>query len=121
MSADTDYATVSFALFAAALLGGCTQSVPPVHIASADQACDRTMAGLVATRSYRADQMVGCDLSETDENPELYILRVNGVCHDPQGCGSVLMGWYSVVVSNGAVYDWDVGEWQRGTRIDRQQ
>ena len=121
MPTTTGYAKINLALFAAAMFGGCAQSVAPLPIASADQACERTMAVLVANRSYPADQMVGCDGGTTDENAGHYVLRVNGVCNDPQGCGSVLMGWYAVEASTGVVYDWDVAELEIGKRIDRQE
>jgi hypothetical protein len=116
---DTAYVKLNLALFAAVLLGGCAQSDGALPISSADQACERVMTALVASRGYPADQMVGCDGVESDENSGLYILRLNGACHDSQGCGSVLMGWFAVEASNGAVHVWNVAEWQHGPRIDR--
>lgn len=77
------------------------------------------MSVLAANKTYRAKQMAGCDGGASDEFPGFYILRVNGICRDPQGCGSVLMGWYAVEAATGAVYDMDVGEWRIGQRIDR--
>jgi hypothetical protein len=76
------------------------------------------MSVLAANKTYRADQLAGCDGGRDENNPGYYVLRVNGVCRDPQGCGSVLMGWYAVGAATGAVYEWEVAEWQLGPRID---
>jgi hypothetical protein len=74
---------------------------------------------LAQNNTYRAEQMTGCDGGTDENNPGYYVLRVNGFCRDPQGCGSVLLGWYAVEAATGAVHDMDVGEWQIGQRIDR--
>jgi hypothetical protein len=102
------------------LLGGCAHAKAPQAVASDDQACERVMSVLVANTTYRAEQLAGCDGGRDENNPGYYVLRVNGVCRDPQGCGSVLMGWYAVEATTGAVHDWDVAEWQLGPRIDGQ-
>ena len=118
---ETAYAKINFALFAVAMLGGCTQTAVSSPITSDDEACARTMAVLAANGTYKSERMAGCWGGKTNESSRLYVLRVNGVCRDPQGCGSVLMGWYAVDAATGAVYDWDVNEEQPVHRIDRKQ
>ncbi|QUL38585.1 hypothetical protein [Erythrobacter sp. JK5] len=118
---ETAYAEIGLAFIAAVLLAGCAPAEEAPSVASADEACERTIATLVAERDYPADQMTGCDGWKSEEPDGFYVLRVNGYCHDPKGCGSVLMGWYAVEASTGAVYDWDVGEMQIGQRIDQKR
>lgn len=118
---ESSCAKTTFAFFAVALLGGCTQAAVPLSMASDDQACMRTMAVLAANGTYQPEQMAGCEGGKADESSRFNVLRVNGLCRDPQGCGSVLMGWYAVDSSTGAVYEWDVTEQKPGQRIDRKQ
>ncbi len=113
-------ARITQALVAVAFLAGCVPIAQPVTAASDDDACQRTIAALVASKRFAAEELVDCEGGASDERPGYYVLRVNGVCRDPQGCGSVLMGWYAVEAATGAVYDWDVNEWQLGQRIDGQ-
>jgi len=116
---ETAYAKINLALLAGCLLTGCAHAKAPLTVTSDDQACERLMSVLAANTTYRAEQMAGCDGGVSDEFPGYYVLRVNAYCRDPQGCGSVLLGWYAVEAASGAVHDWDVGEWRIGARIDR--
>jgi len=77
------------------------------------------MSVLAANKVYHAEQMANCGGRDSEDLPGFYVLRVNGFCRDPQGCGSVLLGWYAVEAATGAVHDWDAAEWQIGPRIDR--
>jgi len=113
------YAKTIVALVAATALWVCAPAKAHQPVVSDDQACERVMAVLAANTTYRAEQMAGCDGGVSDEFPGYYVLRVNAHCRDPQGCGSVLLGWYAVEAASGAVHDWDVGEWRIGARIDR--
>ncbi len=115
----TAYAKTNLALLAAAMFAGCASAEEPQTVTSDDQACDRVMFVLAQNNTYRAEQMASCDGGTDENNPGYYVLRVNGFCRDPQGCGSVLLGWYAVEAATGAVHDMDVGEWQIGQRIDR--
>ena len=116
----TAHAIIKLALLAAVTSAGCGHAEEPLPVTSDDQACERLMAVLVENNTYRAEQLAGCDGGRDDQNPNFYVLRVNGICGDTQGCGSVLMGWYAVEASTGAVHKWDVAEWQLGARIDGQ-
>lgn len=116
---ETAFAKINLALAAAIWLAACAPMEETTLVTSDDDACERVMAVLAANKTYRAEQMASCDGGKDDNNPGYYVLRVNGHCRDPQGCGSVLLGWYGVEASTGAVYDWDVGDWRRGPRIDR--
>ena len=115
----TFHTNIIVALLAVALSAGCAAMERPKPVTSDDQACERVMSTLATTKTYRAEQMAGCDGGKNDKNPGYYLLRVNAYCRDPQGCGSVLLGWYAVDEKTGAVHDLDVGEWQIGARIDR--
>ncbi|MBA4045619.1 MAG: hypothetical protein C0471_14540 [Erythrobacter sp.] len=115
----TFHANIVVALLAVALSAGCAAVERPKPVTSDDQACERVMSVLAANKTYRADQMAGCDGGKDDNKPGFYVLRVNAHCREPQGCGSVLLGWYAVETSTGAVYDMDVAEWTVGPRIDR--
>ncbi len=115
----TACAKIYLALTAVALACGCSAAQVTAPVVSDDQACERVMSILAANKSYRAEQMAGCDGGKDDTNPGYYLLRVNGYCRDPEGCGSVLLGWYAVDGATGAVHDMDVGEWQIGPRIDK--
>ncbi|WP_285709618.1 hypothetical protein [Erythrobacter oryzae] len=77
------------------------------------------MAVLAANKTYRAEQMASCDGGKDDNNPGYYVLRVNAYCREPQGCGSVLLGWYAVEEATGAVHEIVAADWQIGPRIDR--
>jgi hypothetical protein len=116
---ETAYAKINFALLVAASLVGCAPVDAPTAVSSDDQACERVMAVLAQNKTYRADQIASCDGGKDENNPGLYVLRVNAYCRDPQGCGSVLLGWYAVEASTGAVHDMNVADWQIGKRIDR--
>lgn len=114
-------AKINFALLAAASFVSCAPVAAPTAVSSEDQACARVMSVLAANKTYRAEQMASCDGGEDDNNPGYYFLRVNAYCREPQGCGSVLLGWYAVEASTGAVHDIDVAEWTVGPRIDREK
>ncbi|NBB25301.1 hypothetical protein GVM20_09210 [Porphyrobacter sp. SLTP] len=116
----TAQAIIKLALLATVTSAGYASAEEPLPMTSDDQACERVMSVLVANRTFHADQLAGCDGGRDDQNPGFYVLRVNGICGDPQGCGTVLMGWYAVEASTGAVHKWDVAEWQLGARIDGQ-
>lgn len=116
----TAYAKINLALVAAMSFGGCAAADVLDVVASDDQACERIMAVLAQNKTYRAEQMAGCDGGKDDNNPGYYLLRVNGYCRDPQGCGSVLLGWYAIDEKTGAVFEMDFAEWQIGQRIDGQ-
>jgi hypothetical protein len=116
---ETAYAKINLALLAAASLVGCAPVDAPTVVSSDDQACERVMSVLARDKTYRADQMASCDGGKYQNNAGFYVLRVNAYCRDLRGCGSVLLGWYAVEASTGAVHDMDVGEWQIGPRIDR--
>lgn len=116
----TAYIKISLALVAAMSFGGCAAADVLDVVASDDQACERVMAVLAQNNTYRADQLADCDGGRDENNPGYHLLRVNGYCRDPQGCGSVLLGWYAVEASTAAVHDWDVAEWQLGAKIDGQ-
>ncbi|QDH34743.1 hypothetical protein E2E27_10665 [Porphyrobacter sp. YT40] len=113
------YAKINLALAGAAVLASCAAAEAAGPVTSEDQACNRVMAVLAANKTYRAEQMASCDGGEDDNNPGYYVLRVNAYCRDPQGCGSVLLGWYAVEAATGAVHDMDAAEWSVGQRIDR--
>ncbi len=115
----TTYAKINLALLAAAMFAGCAHAKAPHPVTSDDQACERVMSVLVENNTYRADQMANCDGGADENNPGYYVLRVNGFCRDPQGCGSVLLGWYAVDERTGAVFEMDVAEWAVGPRIDK--
>ncbi len=114
---ETSYAKINLALLPAAFLAGCAPVDTPTPVASDDQACERVMAVLVANKTYRAEQLAGCDGGKDDDNPGYYVLRVNGYCRDSLGCGSVLLGWYAVEASTVAIHEWDVAKWRLGPRI----
>jgi len=118
---ETAYAKINLALLVAASLVGCAPVDAAKAVSSDDQACERVMSVLAANKTYRADRMAGCDGGKDDNKPGFYVLRVNAYCRDPQGCGSVLLGWYAVEASTGAVHDMDVAEWTVGPRIDREK
>ena len=116
---ETAYAKINLALFGAAGLVSCAPVAAATAVSSDDQACERVMSILAANKTYRPEQMASCDGGEDDNNPGYYVLRVNAYCRDPQGCGSVLLGWYAVEAATGAVHDMDAAEWSVGQRIDR--
>jgi hypothetical protein len=117
---ETAYAKINLALLVAALLVGCAPVDAPKAVLSGEKACERVMSVLAANKTYRAEQMAGCDGGKDDNKPGYYVLRVNGSCHEPEGCGSVLLGWYAVEEKTGAVHEIEVSEWQIGRRIDRE-
>lgn len=113
------FAKINIALGAALSLAACAPAEAPRLVASDDQACERVMSVLAGNTTCTADQMASCEGGKDENNPGFYVLRVNANCREPHGCGSVLLGWYAVDAATGAVHDWDVGEWQIGLRIDR--
>ncbi|WP_073974011.1 hypothetical protein [Erythrobacter donghaensis] len=121
MVTETAYAKINLALLVAASLVGCAPVDAPKAVSSDGEACERVMSVLAANKTYRADQMAGCDGGKDDNKPGFYVLRVNADCRDPQGCGSVLLGWYAVEGATGAVHEMDVAEWTVGPRIDREK
>ena len=116
---ETAYAKINLALLAVSLLAGCAHAKAPPNVTSEGQACERVKSVLAANKTYREEQMAGCDGGKDDNNPGYYVLRVNAYCREPQGCGSVLLGWYAVEAASGAVHEIDAADWQIGQRIDR--
>ncbi len=112
------YVNLVLAVLAATLSAICAAAERPKPVTSDDGACQRVIAVLAAYKIYRADQMASCDGGKDEEHPGFYILRINAHCREPQGCGSVLLGWYAINAKNGAVFEMDVAEWQIGSRID---
>jgi len=56
-----------------------------------------------------------CDILSPKDQPKGYfVIGLRGVCYDPDGCGSTLLGWYAVRRSDGSISEWDVGEDQLG-------
>jgi hypothetical protein len=118
---ETAYAKLNLALLAVTLCAGCAPAEELQSVTSDDQACERIMSVLAENRTYRAEQMASCERGTDENNPGFYVLRVNAHCREPQGCGSVLLGWYAVDEKTGAVHDIDAAEWTIGKRIDREK
>jgi hypothetical protein len=105
------HARITLALAAATWLAACSPVGEPTKVTSDEQACQRVMDVLVANQVYRAEQMASCEIGKDEVNPGFYFGRVNAYCRDPQGCGSVLLGWYAVEEKTGTVHEWDYEEW----------
>jgi hypothetical protein len=99
-----------------ASLAGCA-GTPPVALVSAEAACALATARVTAARGLPRGHVASCDPVRADDNPVgHHVLGLRAVCNQDL-CGSTLMGWFAVEKATGAVFEWDVAEWQPGPEV----
>lgn len=85
-------------------------------VRSDQEACTVATARITALRHQPVTHVAYCDASKDPELPGYYIVSLHAYCRE-ELCGSTLMGWFAVRQTDGAVFDFEVGEWQVGKPV----
>lgn len=96
---------------------GCTTAQP---VRSDQEACTITTARITELRHLPVTYVAYCDASKDPEVPGYYIVGLHAYCRE-ELCGSTLMGWFAVRQTDGAVFDFVVGEERVGKPVSETQ
>ena len=91
--------------------------LPPIATAadivrSENAACER----IKVRAAPFIDQTLGGSVSEwrcdfsSDPPQGYFVIALRGVCHDQDGCGSTLLGWYAIRRADGEAFEYDMAE-----------
>ena len=92
---------------------GCTTTEP---VRSEQAACAVASARITELRHLPATHVASCEGGLQEDVPGHYVVSLHGHCRE-EICGSTLMGWFAVRQRDGAVFDFDVGNWKVGRPV----
>ena len=87
---------------------GCAM---PEAVESDQSACAAAVARVAALRQLPVSHVASCEAGSRDDVPGYYVVSLRGHCREAL-CGSTLIGWFAVRKADGAVFDFNVGEWK---------
>lgn len=89
---------------------GCTT---PDIVGGDQTACATATARVAALRQLPATHVAFCEAGSHNDVPGYYVVSLRGHCREEM-CGSTLIGWFAVRKGDGAVFEFNVGEWKVG-------
>jgi len=104
--------TIMLALLALPTMG-CTTAQP---VRSDQAACVVATARITELRHLPVTHVASCEAGSDPDVPGYYVVSLHGHCRE-ELCGSTLMGWFAVRRTDGAVFEFEVGEWKIGKPV----
>lgn len=92
---------------------GCTISQP---VGSDQLACAVATARVAALRQLPATHVASCEAGSDSDVPGYDVVSLRGHCREEM-CGSTLIGWFAVRKADGAVFEFNVGDWTVGQPV----
>jgi len=90
--------------------GGCT---PLETVESDTLACAKATARVAELRRSPVAHIASCEAGMQGDVPGYRVVSLRGHCRE-EVCGSTLIGWFAVRQTDGAVFEFNVGEWKVG-------